>query len=233
MQMRAGVAKKTIKSIRQQAFEQTHLFDSHPESSLDFEKVRAAVKDGYDRPFLLIDSNIIREKARRFAVAMPRVRPHYAVKANPDPRVLKVVHRGGRRFRDRLDRRARPAALARRSSRGDFLLESGEVARPHRLRGREGRRMVRDRLARGAEEDPFDQGGRHAVPADRHAQHRQRLAARRASSAPTPPRCATSSARRPSSRPISRASLFTWAPSAAIQRTGASASRSRAPCSTR
>jgi ornithine decarboxylase len=91
MQMRAGVAKKTIKSIRQQAFEQTHLFDSHPESSLDFDKVRAAVKDGYDRPFLLIDSTIVREKARRFAAAMPRVRPHYAVKANPDPRVLKIV----------------------------------------------------------------------------------------------------------------------------------------------
>src|SRR5262252_2921699 len=98
MQMRAGVAKKTIKSIRQQAFEQTHLFDSHPESSLDFEKVRAAVKDGYDRPFLLIDSNIIREKARRFVAAMPRVRPHYAVKANPDPRVLRTLIEEGAGF---------------------------------------------------------------------------------------------------------------------------------------
>jgi ornithine decarboxylase len=98
MQMRAGVAKKTIKSIRQQAFEQIHLFDSHPESSLDFEKVRAAVKDGYDRPFLLIDSSIIREKARRFAAAMPRVRPHYAVKANPDPRVLRIVLEEGAGF---------------------------------------------------------------------------------------------------------------------------------------
>ena len=91
MQMRAGVARKTIKSVRQQAFEQTHLFDSHPESSLDFETVRAAVKDGYDKPFLLIDSSIVREKSRRFAAAMPRVRPHYAVKANPDPRVLRVL----------------------------------------------------------------------------------------------------------------------------------------------
>src|SRR6266568_4926721 len=91
MQMRAGVARKTIKSIRQQAFEQTHLFDSHPESSLDFDKVRSAVKDGYDKPFLLIDSGIVREKTRRFTAAMPRVRPHYAVKANPDPRVLKTL----------------------------------------------------------------------------------------------------------------------------------------------
>src|SRR5436309_12876016 len=88
MQMRAGVAKKTIRSIRQQAFEATHLFDSHPESSLDFEKVRAAIKDGYDQPFLLIDSAIVREKARRFTGAMPRVQSHYAVMANPDPRDL-------------------------------------------------------------------------------------------------------------------------------------------------
>src|SRR5258708_2374529 len=91
MQMRAGVAKKTIRSIRQQAFEATHLFDSHPESSLDFEKVRAAVKDGYDKPFLLIDSAIVREKTRRFTAAMPRVLPHYAIKANPDPRILKLM----------------------------------------------------------------------------------------------------------------------------------------------
>lgn len=91
MQMRTGVARKTIRSVRQHAFEQTHLFDSHPESSLDFDKVRAAVKDGYGKPFLLIDSSIVREKMRRFVAAMPRVRPHYAVKANPDPRVLKAL----------------------------------------------------------------------------------------------------------------------------------------------
>lgn len=98
MQMRAGVAKKTIKSIRQQPFEQNQLFDSHPESSLDFDKVRAAVKNGYDKPFLLIDSNIIREKTRRFSAALPRVRPHYAVKANPDPRVLKTLIEEGAGF---------------------------------------------------------------------------------------------------------------------------------------
>src|SRR6267378_2378493 len=98
MQMRAGVAKKTIRSVRQQAFEATHLFDSHPESSLDFEKVRAAVKDGYNRPFLLIDSTIVREKTRRFTAAMPRVLPHYAVKANPDPRILKLMLEQGAAF---------------------------------------------------------------------------------------------------------------------------------------
>jgi ornithine decarboxylase len=98
MQMRAGVAKKTIKSVRQQAYEATHVFDSHPESSLDFEKVQQAVRDGYQKPFLLIDSSIVREKARRFAAAMPRVRPHYAVKANPDPRVLQALIEEGAGF---------------------------------------------------------------------------------------------------------------------------------------
>ncbi len=98
MQLRAGVAKKTIRSVRQQTFEATHLFDSHHESSLDFEKVRAAVKDGYEKPFLLIDSSIVRDKTRRFTAAMPRVRPHYAVKANPDPRVLKVLIEEGAGF---------------------------------------------------------------------------------------------------------------------------------------
>jgi ornithine decarboxylase len=98
MQMRAGVAKKTIKSVRQQAYEATHVFDSHPESSLDFDKVQQAVRDGYQKPFLLIDSSIVREKARRFAAAMPRVRPHYAVKANPDPRVLQTLIEEGAGF---------------------------------------------------------------------------------------------------------------------------------------
>ena len=73
-------------------------FDTHPEISLDFDRVRDAVKAGYTKPFLLVDSNIIREKARRFLAAMPRVRPHYAVKANPDPRVLRVLIEEGVRF---------------------------------------------------------------------------------------------------------------------------------------
>lgn len=71
------------------------VFDTHPEVSLDFAHVRSALQRGYSRPFLLVDSEIVRLKARRFAAAMPRVRPHYAVKANPDPRVLKALIREG------------------------------------------------------------------------------------------------------------------------------------------
>src|SRR5437899_11744406 len=70
--------------------QQEQLFDTHPEVSLDFEIVRQAARQKYNRPFLIVDTAIVRGKVRRFRAAMPRVRPHYAVKANPDRRVLKV-----------------------------------------------------------------------------------------------------------------------------------------------
>jgi ornithine decarboxylase len=81
---------------RQQPQEQ--LFDTHPEVSLDFEIVRQAAKQKYTRPFLILDTAIVRAKVRRFRAAMPRVRPHYAVKANPDRRVLKVLAQEGTGF---------------------------------------------------------------------------------------------------------------------------------------
>jgi ornithine decarboxylase len=82
--------------LKQQS--QDQLFDTHPEISLDFEVVRQAARQKYHRPFLIIDTAIVREKARRFRAAMPRVRPHYAVKANPDRRVLKVLAQEGMGF---------------------------------------------------------------------------------------------------------------------------------------
>ena len=77
---------------------QEQLFDTHPEVSLDFEIVRQAARQKYARPFLIVDTAIVREKVRRFRAAMPRVRPHYAVKANPDRRVLKVLAQEGAGF---------------------------------------------------------------------------------------------------------------------------------------
>src|SRR6478752_7714781 len=74
---------------------QENLFDTHPEVSLDLEIVRQAAGQKYTRPFLIVDTAIVRGKARRFRAAMPRVRPHYAVKANPDRRVLKVLIQEG------------------------------------------------------------------------------------------------------------------------------------------
>ena len=81
----------TLFSARQEQVNPSDVFDTHPETSLDLSYVRTALENGYDKPFLLIDSSIIRHKTRRFKAAMPRVRPHYAAKANPDPRVLKTL----------------------------------------------------------------------------------------------------------------------------------------------
>src|SRR5918992_1595675 len=60
--------------------------------------VRQAARQKYTRPFLILDTAIVRNKIRRFRAAMPRVRPHYAVKANPDRRVLKVLVQEGAGF---------------------------------------------------------------------------------------------------------------------------------------
>src|ERR1041384_1984614 len=77
---------------------QEQLFDTHPEVSRDFAIVRQAASQKYTRPFLIVDTAIVRGKVRRFRAAMPRVRPHYAVKANPDRRVIKVLAQEGAGF---------------------------------------------------------------------------------------------------------------------------------------
>jgi len=74
------------------------LLDTHPEVSLNFIHVQEKLLQGYDKPFLLVDRNIIRQKVRRFMNELPRVRPHYAVKANPDRRVLETLIEEGAGF---------------------------------------------------------------------------------------------------------------------------------------
>jgi ornithine decarboxylase len=69
-----------------------------PEPSLSLERVRRALQAGYTQPFLLVDSAIIREKYRRFVAAMPAVRIHYAVKANPHADIVKVLAEEGAAF---------------------------------------------------------------------------------------------------------------------------------------
>ncbi|HZR03294.1 MAG TPA: type III PLP-dependent enzyme [Burkholderiales bacterium] len=81
----------TVSSALSQRRQPEYPLDTHPETRLDFDQVQLAARQRYDRPFLLIDPRIIRIKARRFKAAMPRVQPHYAVKANPDPAVLKTL----------------------------------------------------------------------------------------------------------------------------------------------
>jgi ornithine decarboxylase len=89
----SSIRSRSTAVARQQPQEQ--LFDTHPEVELDFEIARQAASQKYTRPFLILDTAIVRAKARRFRAAMPRVRPHYAVKANPDRRVLKVLAQEG------------------------------------------------------------------------------------------------------------------------------------------
>ena len=55
---------------QQSALAQEQLFDTHPEVSLDFEIVRQAARQKYTRPFLILDTAIVREKLRRFRAAV-------------------------------------------------------------------------------------------------------------------------------------------------------------------
>ena len=84
--------------MKPNALTQDQLFDTHPEASLDIELVRQAAHQKYSRPFLILDTAIVRDKVRRFRAAMPRVQPHYAVKANPDRRVVKALLQEGCSF---------------------------------------------------------------------------------------------------------------------------------------
>lgn len=89
--------KMQAMAVQQQA-QIDAVFDTHPEARLDLSLVKTVLRKGYQQPFLLVDSNIIRQKARRFKAAMPRVHPHYAAKANPDPRVLTALIEEGVSF---------------------------------------------------------------------------------------------------------------------------------------
>jgi ornithine decarboxylase len=74
---------------------------SHPnrveadDSAFEFRHIEAELARGYTNPFLIIDARLVREKARRFRAAMPRVYPHYAVKVNPATGILAALHDEG------------------------------------------------------------------------------------------------------------------------------------------
>ena len=54
--------------------------------------------DNYRRPVLVVSKQRLRANARRFMSAMPRVRPHFAVKANPDAEILQTFKQEGTCF---------------------------------------------------------------------------------------------------------------------------------------
>jgi ornithine decarboxylase len=72
--------------------------DQNVVQGFDLAHVERELARGYDGPFLVLDAALIRAKLRRFEAAMPRVRAHFAVKSNPAPPVLEVLHRAGGRF---------------------------------------------------------------------------------------------------------------------------------------
>ena len=43
-------------------------------------------------PLLIIDHEIIRNNLERFRKNLPRVRPFYAIKANPEPEIVKTLY---------------------------------------------------------------------------------------------------------------------------------------------
>ena len=49
----------------------------------------------YSEPLLVVSESRLRNNARRFKAAMPRVRPHFAVKANPHPELLRIFKEEG------------------------------------------------------------------------------------------------------------------------------------------
>ncbi|MGB2154903.1 MAG: type III PLP-dependent enzyme [Porticoccaceae bacterium] len=52
----------------------------------------------YLQPVLAMSRQRLRDNARRFMAAMPRVRTHFAVKANPHPEILKIFKQEGTCF---------------------------------------------------------------------------------------------------------------------------------------
>ena len=65
------------------------------DAAFDFRHIEAQLAKGYSNPFLILDAGLVREKARRFRAAMPRVFPHYAVKVNSAPGILAALHDEG------------------------------------------------------------------------------------------------------------------------------------------
>ncbi len=88
-----------MRNVARKVTPQDNQLDTHPETSLEFSRVQEVLHaKAYQRPFLVIDTEIVRTKTRRFMAAMPRVRPHYAVKANPHRDVLKALKEEGAGF---------------------------------------------------------------------------------------------------------------------------------------
>jgi ornithine decarboxylase len=86
-----GQSKTLSKAILDVIVEGTPL-----RTHVELDKIRQHVNaDNYRQPVLLLQKKLIREKARRFIAAMPRVHPHFALKCNPLPEIVSIFQQEG------------------------------------------------------------------------------------------------------------------------------------------
>ncbi|MGH1370530.1 MAG: type III PLP-dependent enzyme [Cellvibrionaceae bacterium] len=71
-----------------------------PTKPQDYRHSRPALNHAsdYQGPELVIDLNAVTQQVSAFHKALPQVQPHYAVKANPHPEVLRHLHKLGVNF---------------------------------------------------------------------------------------------------------------------------------------
>ena len=50
-------------------------------------------------PLFVVDHKVLRANYRQFKKHLPRVQAYYAVKANPDPAIVKTLYDDGRQLR--------------------------------------------------------------------------------------------------------------------------------------
>jgi ornithine decarboxylase len=104
---------------------------AHAEVSLPLYRVRKALAGSRHTAALVLDIAIVRTKARRFASALPRVRPHYAVKANPHPAVLRTLMAEGTGFE--IASLAELELLLSLGVRSDDILYSNPIRGRHQI----------------------------------------------------------------------------------------------------
>ncbi len=105
-----------------------------------------------DGPCLVLDLDVVRENYMSFASAMPDTRVFYAVKANPDPRVLALLADLGSCFDAASVAEIELALAAGATRRAHQLWQHDQEGARHRARLRAWRSPVRRRLrGRGRE----------------------------------------------------------------------------------
>jgi len=107
--------------------------DQNVVQGFDLAHIERELARGYGGPFLVLDAALIRGKLRRFEMAMPRVRAHFAVKSNPDPGVLSVLHLAGGHF-EIASRAELDALLALGVPAREIFYSNPVKGRPHLVR---------------------------------------------------------------------------------------------------